>query len=236
MYDEHVVTEPVMTVLIDAASNSDIAHYLNNDDFLDILHGVHILPVAQHSLKVLARQLEARIRTWDIFEDALSNTEGDFNAAGNMLAEIGSNEVSFGIWLETMTIHEHLRDKIASHPTPSTQIPPPCLFQATASSTSHAEFIVFVRAYIGVAYVLVVLAWADSLGHDYCRERALAVLHLWQSVEGYSEVSESFFSHALWLILVSLDRQSPVGTATILQKAGVDHQRGPPTKTVPSSG
>jgi hypothetical protein len=45
-----------------------------------------------------------------------------------------------------------------------------------------------VRALLGVSSVLGALSWADSVGNDLCRERALAVLVLWQTVDGYREV------------------------------------------------
>lgn len=53
---------------------------------------------------------------------------------------------------------------------------------------THDDFIAFVRACIGVITVLGVLAWADSVGNDDCRERTLAIIHLWQCVDGYREV------------------------------------------------
>ena len=46
----------------------------------------------------------------------------------------------------------------------------------------------FLRAFIGVSCVLAVYAWADSLPDEFCRERSLAILRLWQGVDGYREV------------------------------------------------
>lgn len=60
----------------------------------------------------------------------------------------------------------------------------------TEGRIGHAEFIAFVRAYIGVGCVVGVFAWADSCPESACRERALGIIRLWQNVEGYREVSQ----------------------------------------------
>jgi hypothetical protein len=65
-------------------------------------------------------------------------------------------------------------------------------------AVTHKEFINFVRACIGVASILGVLAWADSVGNDDCRERTLAVVQLWQGIEGYREVSHYTCLHCFF--------------------------------------
>ncbi|KAF7432708.1 hypothetical protein PC9H_004650 [Pleurotus ostreatus] len=62
----------------------------------------------------------------------------------------------------------------------------------TEGRIGHAEFIAFVRAYIGVGSVVGVFAWADSCPESACRERALGIIHLWQNVEGYREIVKHF--------------------------------------------
>jgi hypothetical protein len=96
-----------------------------------------------------------------------------------------------------MIMHDDILSKL-NQTLPSEQSPPktpPVLFgrdeddEDECDPITHADFIAFVRACVGVATVLGVLAWADSVGNDDCRERTLAVIHLWQSVDGYREVS-----------------------------------------------
>ncbi|KAF9498802.1 hypothetical protein BDN71DRAFT_1503524 [Pleurotus eryngii] len=62
----------------------------------------------------------------------------------------------------------------------------------TEGSIGHAEFIAFVRAYIGVGCVVGIFAWADSCPESACRERALGIVRLWQNVEGYREIVKHF--------------------------------------------
>ena len=89
-----------------------------------------------------------------------------------------------GTWLESMMIHDDIVTKLAENPI----LPVPSNPPFAMNIVSHDDYITFVRAYVGVASVLSVFAWADSLGNDVCREHALAVLHLWQGVDGYREV------------------------------------------------
>lgn len=102
-----------------------------------------------------------------------------------------------------MTGHIDLVTKLAENPiVPNSSGVYPKLFvrngiigsMSVGAAISHDEFIAFVRAFIGVAGVLAVWAWSDSLGNDVCRERTLGVLRLWQSMDGYREVSCSFFA------------------------------------------
>ncbi|KAJ7591444.1 hypothetical protein C8J56DRAFT_1047652 [Mycena floridula] len=188
VFDEHTTDESVMLLLLDAAANADIARYLNIDSFLDVLHEIQLGTNPEKSIRTVARRLASRIRTWDIFEDALSNTLGDFKESSAMLKDIGSEEQAIGIWIESMTLHDDLLTKLSENPVlPSAQYPP-CLFRNSGPTISHDSFIAFVRGYIGVACVLAVLAWADSLPNDDCLERCLASLRLWQSLDGYSEI------------------------------------------------
>lgn len=121
-----------------------------------------------------------------------------------MLRDIGSGEQSLGIWLASMTGHDDLVTKLAENPLyPNSGGAYPKLFvrkglnnsiggMGLGGSLSHDEFIAFVRAFIGVASVLAVWAWSDSLGNDVCRERTLGVLRLWQGTD-YREVGQTSF-------------------------------------------
>jgi hypothetical protein len=158
-----------------------------------MLDTIKTAPAADCETKAAARKLAARIQQWQILEDALSNTQADFHAAADFMKDIGTSEQSFGIWLECMTTHQDLVTKLAENPVlPIAHSRPPALLGNGSSAVSHDEFIAFVRAYIGVASVLAVYAWADSLPNDRCRERTLGVLRLWQGVDGYREVRCAF--------------------------------------------
>lgn len=182
--------EDTINHLLDAATNADIARCLGIESFFDVLRDIRERPSADKPTQVAARRLESRIRGWEAFEDALSNTQGDILESSRMLKDIGNEEQSIGIWLESMTLHDDLLTKLSENPVlPMSQSSPPCLLRDSVGKVSHNEFITFVRGYIGVASVLAVLSWADSLGLGHCLEQTLAILHLWQSVEGYCEVS-----------------------------------------------
>lgn len=175
--------------LLDASTNASIARHLSAPWFLNMLNTIKTAPAADRETKAAARKLGVRIQQWQILEDALSNTQADFHAAAGFMKDIGTSEQTFGIWLECMTTHQDLVTKLAENPVlPIAHSRPPALLGNGSSVVSHDEFIAFVRAYIGVASVLAVYAWADSLPNDRCRERTLGVLRLWQGVDGYREV------------------------------------------------
>lgn len=173
--------------LLDASTNPDIAELLNVDWFKDILRSVESLPTARREVKKGVRRLTARLRHWQVFEDALSNPEGNFVDACRFLKEVGSEERSFGIWLSCMTMHGDLWTSLQDGP-PRGDGPFASFLDPPLTAISHGDFLAFVKAYIGVASVLAVYAWSDSLPNDHCRERTLGVLRLWQDVPGYREV------------------------------------------------
>lgn len=149
--------------------------------------------MSERSTRSLAKQLSSRIEGVSVFEDAISNTQGDFARAAAVLKDIGTSEQSFGIWLASMVTHPDLVDKLAENPTLSVSLQhPPILFKPTAIPVSHEEFVAFLRALIGVSCVLAVYAWADSLPEPWCRERTLGILRVWHGVDGYREVRDIF--------------------------------------------
>ncbi|KIJ69801.1 hypothetical protein HYDPIDRAFT_171781 [Hydnomerulius pinastri MD-312] len=179
--------EDTISALLDASTNPDIARLLNSDWFKDIIHSVEALPIARGEVKKGARRLTARLRDWQIFEDTLSNPDGNFVDACRFIKDVGSEEKSFGIWLSCMTTHEDLLSSVQNGP-PLDQDSLISLLDSTPANVSHGDFIGFVKAYIGVASVLAVYAWSDSLPNDSCRERTLGVLRLWQDIPGYREI------------------------------------------------
>lgn len=175
--------------LLDASSNIIIAQHLSNGWFLDMIRTIQTNPSVDKHTQSAARRLVARIRGWEILEDALSNTQADFNGVAGMIKDIGTEEQSFGIWLECMISHLDLKTKLAEIPVLPVPRSHSSLLGASTGSVTYDDFIAFVRTFIGVASVFAVYAWTDSLGNDRCRERTLGVLRLWQGVDGYKEVA-----------------------------------------------
>ena len=147
-------------------------------------------------MRTAAKQLAARIRGWTILEDTLSNTQGDFVAAASMLKEIGSEEQSFGTWLVSMISHENVVASLAENPVLPVTLPQLLSHRPSSAAPSQDDFIAFVRAYVGVACVMAVYSWSDSLPDEHCRARTLAILKLWQRTPGYREVG--FAGLTMW--------------------------------------
>lgn len=188
MFDvTNLVDDDTIYTLLDASTNPDISELLNVDWFKDILRSVESSPTTRKEIKKGARRLTARLRDWQVFEDAMSNAEGNFADACRFLKEIGTEEKPFGIWLSCMTMHGDLWAGVRDGP-PRGDSPFASFLDPPLTAISHGDFLGFVKAYIGVASVLAVYAWSDSLPSDHCRERTLGVLKLWQDIPGYREV------------------------------------------------
>lgn len=190
IFDERTLDETTTLCLLDAAANADIArHFIENDVLLETFEGIQNNSRSDKHTQAAARRLLSRIRSWRSFEDALSNTTGDFPRSATMLKDIGTEEQSLGIWLESMLIHEDLIAKLKENTFLNLSHTLPFLFRDPTLSIAHDQFINFVRTVIGIACTLAVCAWADSVGNDICRERSLAIMNLWQSVDEFREVS-----------------------------------------------
>ncbi|OBZ70476.1 hypothetical protein A0H81_09740 [Grifola frondosa] len=172
--------------IFDATS---LARRFNSESFLNLVTFVSKDMNTDSDTRSVATKVIARIRGWSTLEDALSNTQGDFIAAASTLRDIGTDEQSFGIWLESMVIHEDIVSTMEENPVPPISLlHPPLLLRSPKTAVSHDEFVAFLRAFIGVSCVLAVYAWADSLPHERCRERTLGIIRLWQGVDGYREI------------------------------------------------
>ena len=180
--------ETTVLRLLYAASNADIAKRLDADWFHDILSSMSDDPNHEREIRTAAKQLDARIRGWATLEDTFSNTQGDFIAAASMLKDVGADEQSFGIWLESMITHEDVVSGLAENPVLPVTIPHLLSHRPTNAMPTQDEFIAFVRAYVGVACVMAVYSWSDSLPDERCRARTLAILRLWQGTDGYRQV------------------------------------------------
>ncbi|OCH95901.1 hypothetical protein OBBRIDRAFT_822543 [Obba rivulosa] len=157
--------------------------------FLSLIRGIAKDANVDIETRKVAIDLIARIRGWSVLEDALSNTQSNFIEAVDTLKAIGTDEQALGIWLEAMITHQGIVAALDENPVLPTALPhPPFLLRLPRVSATHDEFIAFVRAYIGIASVLAVYAWSDSLSDPPCRERILGILRLWQGVDGYREI------------------------------------------------
>ena len=213
-----------MLCLLDAAANFEIAqHFSANEAFLSIFKGIQNNSRTEKPLLDAVKKLIARLRGWQLFEEALTNANGEFMESASFMKDICAEEYSLGCWLECMGSHESLVSKLRESPILPTPVLPPLLFQSQ-TSISHQQFLVFVRAVIGIASVLAVWAWADCVDNELhqdraCRERASSVLALWQGVDGYREVKFSdtrihcLNSSSVFSDLKSLFTSPPIDTA-----------------------
>ena len=176
---------------MDASANPDISRLLNAPWFLNVLRAVRALSTATPEMKKACRRLSERVESWTVLENALSGVpDADYTRAAVFLKDIGKEEKSFGVWLSCIITHEDLLAKVRDAPTYEGVYPLDLMSGSNFSEDiTHLEFMAFVRAYVGVASVLAVYAWSDSLPNLHCRERTLGVLRLWQEVPGYRAVS-----------------------------------------------
>lgn len=187
VFDSSSLDEDTLLALLDASANPDIARFLDSDWFRSVLEAIQAPSGAEREVKKSTRRLAVRLQEWRAFEDALSNPEGDLTGAAQFMRDVSAEEKSLGIWLSCMTTHDDLLSAIHSGPILEGSLHEAPWDMASAD-VSHAEFLGFVKAYIGIASVMAVYAWSDSLPNDSCREQTLGLLRLWQDVPGYREV------------------------------------------------
>ncbi|KAG1719166.1 hypothetical protein EDB19DRAFT_1837022, partial [Suillus lakei] len=190
IFDASTLDEDALFTLLDASTNPDISRLLKAPWFLHVLRAVLALPTVTSEMKKACRRLSDRVGSWTVFEQALSGVpDADYTRAALFLKDIGKEEKSFGIWLSCITTHEDLLAKIRDMPAHEGVYPLDLMSGLNPSEAiTHSEFMAFVRAYVGVASVLAVYAWSDSLPNLHCRERTLGVLRLWQEIPGYRAI------------------------------------------------
>ncbi|KAI0751135.1 hypothetical protein C8Q80DRAFT_554820 [Daedaleopsis nitida] len=171
-----------------AAANVDVAKELDTDWLHRLLSSISSDLNNERETRTAAKQLSARIRGWATLTDTFSNTQGDFLAAAAMLSSIGSEEQSIGIWLESMVTHPDVVSSLAENPVLPVTLPHLLSQRPNDASPSQDEFVAFVRAFVGVASVMAVYSWSDSLPDKRCRARTLGILRLWQGTAGYREI------------------------------------------------
>ena len=93
--DASVLDDSTLRELVDAASNPDIARALNTEWFLEAVAEVEKNVVSGRRTRYLARQLLHRIHGLNVFEDAISNTQGDFSRAAETLKSSVGNHLEF---------------------------------------------------------------------------------------------------------------------------------------------
>lgn len=187
MYTVPNLDRPTLLYLLDAAASLDVSRHLNNEKILKAIAFISDNSSYDTGARNAASRLYKRIKGWEVLEDSFLNTQAQFREAAAMVRDFAAEENTFGIWLENMILNHDIQDKLSENP-PTIRVPyPPLLWQFTWP-ISHDDFIAFIRASIGVAAVIAVYAWSDSVPVDDCRERALAILRLWQNISGYREV------------------------------------------------
>lgn len=144
--------------------------------------------LTESGIKSAAQRLTRILHGWDALSDALSNTQADFGAASAFLLTVGRDEPTLGAALHALIAHTDLVTRLAENAVVPRSLDHPPLLLDGAGAVSHDEFIAFLRAWIGVACVLAVYAWADSVPNGEARERALGILRVWQEAKGYREV------------------------------------------------
>lgn len=188
MYTVANLDRPTLLYLLDAAASLDVSRQLNNQCTLEAITSIRDNSTYDNGARRAASRLYDRVKGWEVLEDSFLNTQSPFGAAAALVKEVAAEENSFGIWLENMISNSEVLDRLLENPPPAHHLlHPPTIWQ-NSDMASHDDFIAFLRAVVGVAAVVAVYAWSDSVPVEGCRERTLAVLRLWQTVDGYKEV------------------------------------------------
>ena len=190
---------PTLLYLLDASANLDIARHLKSSGLVTTLGKLKMSSAINAETRRIAGRLCERLIGWEVLEDSLSNTQSSFGTAAAFIKDVALEETSFGIFLTSMVSHPDLLDRLSENTmAPDLQLYPPCLWNGE-TLTSHDSFIAFVRAFVGVAAVLAVYAWSDSVPIDACKERSLLILRHWQAVPGYREVCSCVCSFNIFI-------------------------------------
>jgi hypothetical protein len=205
IFDESNMDDRTLHFLHEAAANADIARALNRPPILPFLLTLANDLSASTATRKTASALLLRIHGWEILEDAFFNTQADFARAASFLKDAASSAVSLGIILDSLINHPDLVSKLSESSTVwaiTHGVSPPRLWADAVSQAvpiSHDEFLIFLRAFIGIGCTVVTWFWADILPNRACRDRSLSIIRLWQDVPGYREVRFVFLSRLLLL-------------------------------------
>ncbi|PPR02660.1 hypothetical protein CVT24_002143 [Panaeolus cyanescens] len=185
-------SQDTVLLLVDAAASLEIARYfLEDKPFYASLSDLHLNSKLPLPVRHAIQRLQTRIDGWKAFTSALDDVEPDLVQSVAFLKDLASEEHSLGCWLVSMLNHDELCTKFDTQlltPSANPRSLPRPLFRHQDPEMDHSDFIVFVKALLGLASVIAVWSWSDSIGIDSCRERALAILALWDEAEGYREI------------------------------------------------
>ncbi|KAF5333157.1 hypothetical protein D9611_002711 [Ephemerocybe angulata] len=228
IFDETTVDEYVMVYLLQACANRDVAaHISKNAILLDLFETLQASSKVDPIIQASAKRLLDRIQGWSVFEDCLVNSKGDFPNAIKFLKDITLEENSLGIWLSCVLLNSELYNPLVREDTSTWDALPLQLFRNGGTACNHDEFLTFVRALVGVIAVTAAFAFADGLPYELCRERTLAIINIWQSVEGYDTIVNQVMqlrqltTRLIWIIEDSdPPRRSGIFSERILAKLG----------------
>jgi len=183
----NLLDHQILERLRDAAANPIIARALRTGPALETLQSLRDANSSSRPLKDAAASLVQRVLGWERFEKTVSAPSSDLVSVARWIKDIAAEESTLGSFLLTMIGDESLVSQLERHPVLEQSVPPPSLWESTGLASS-TELIAFVRAFVGVSCVVAVFCWADSVANKSYTERILAILRLWQEVDGYREV------------------------------------------------
>lgn len=192
----HLLDKHILERLHDAAANPIIARALGSTSVLDTLQSFCNALAHSRLAKQAAVALQQRVLGWERFEKSLSSPVPDLVNLALWIKELACEDMSFGVFLLSILENEPLFLKFNRLPVLKPPASPTALWNST-SLASFSEFVAFLRAFMGLAHMMVVMCWADNVADRLNAERIFAMLRLWQEVEGYREV---FYSKALLFI------------------------------------
>ncbi|KAI0047358.1 hypothetical protein FA95DRAFT_1559201 [Auriscalpium vulgare] len=181
IFDASTMDEDTLDRLLIAAANPDVARALVHARLGPELVSIEHNPVSDMYTRRAAHRLKVRLQAWDELSAALSNSDASPIGATALLHEIGTDEPAFGVLLHAFVTHTDLVTKLEERPA----VPGAIL---AGKSGTRDDFVAYLRAWIGVACVLAVYAWADSLPNPRCRERCFGVMRVWQETKGYRKI------------------------------------------------
>ena len=117
VFDTSNMDKDVLQRIHECVANIEIVRALQQQaPFMDLLSSIAKNGGISQERRILARKIIERMDGVLIFEDAISNTQGDYAKSARTLSEICTSEYSFGIWLQSMITNEDLLDRLAEYP------------------------------------------------------------------------------------------------------------------------
>ncbi|KAF8492904.1 hypothetical protein JB92DRAFT_3236124 [Gautieria morchelliformis] len=187
VFEMHLLDKHILERLHDAAANPTIAHALGSTPVLATLQSFQNAHAPSRPAKLAAAALQQRVLGWGRFEKALSSPQPDLVTVAQWIKELASEDMTFGVFLVSMLENDASLLKVSQLPIQEPPVRPTALWSST-SLASFYEFVAFLRAFLGIAHMMAVMCWANHVADTSSTERILAMLRLWQEVEGYREI------------------------------------------------